>query len=474
MAKTFFFYDLETSGINPRDQRIMQFAGQRTDMDLKPVGDPVNVLVKLTPDIMPEPDAILITGITPQKTLEEGYTEAEFLKIFFDEVATADTIFVGYNSIRFDDEFMRFTLYRNFYDSYEWQWQDGRGRWDLLDVVRMTRALRPDGIVWPFAPDGKPSNRLEYMTSVNKLSHESAHDALSDVYATIAVANLIKNNQPKLFDYLLNIRDKKSVSDLVQEGVSFVYCSGKYAGEFEKTTVAVKLCDHPKQQGALVYDLRNDPSEFLNLSAEDLAERWAYTRDENALKRLPIKTLQYNRCPAVAPLKVLDEKSIKRISIDLGATKKHKEILLSDKNFVSKVLKALEILDKKQQQRFFENSNDVDSRLYDGFVGQDDKIKMSAVRAAKAVDININDFNFKDDRLNQMLPLYKARNYPKLLNNDEKKLWQDFCRQRFEYGGEKSRISKFETRILELAARLSNTKNDVYLLEELKLYVESL
>ena len=175
MTQSFFWYDLETSGLNPRAQRIMQFAGQRTDMGLKPIGEPVNVLIKLSDDILPDPDAIFVTGITPQSTVQDGITEVEFLKLFYEQVATPGTIFVGYNTIRFDDEFMRFLHYRNFYDAYEWQWRDNRSRWDLLDVVRMTRALRPDGIQWPIV-DGKATNRLELITKLNGVSHEHAHD----------------------------------------------------------------------------------------------------------------------------------------------------------------------------------------------------------------------------------------------------------------------------------------------------------
>ncbi|HSX37189.1 MAG TPA: exodeoxyribonuclease I, partial [Patescibacteria group bacterium] len=196
MAASFFFYDLETSGFNPREARVMQFAGQRTDMELNPVGEPVNVLIKLPPDVLPDPDAVLVTGITPQQTIADGLTEAEFLKYFYEEVVKPDTIFLGFNSIRFDDEFMRYLHYRNFYDAYEWQWQDGCSRWDLLDVVRATRALKPEGIEWPFAPDGKPANRLEYLTKVNKLDHYKAHDAMSDVHATIAMAKLVRTKQP--------------------------------------------------------------------------------------------------------------------------------------------------------------------------------------------------------------------------------------------------------------------------------------
>ena len=139
---TFYFYDLETSGFNPREARVMQFGGQRTDLKLKPIGKPHNFYIKLTDDILPDPEAILVTGITPQKTRADGITEAEFLRIFTDEIATPNTIFTGFNTIRFDDEFMRFMHYRNFYDPYEWQWQDGRSRWDLLDVVKVLQYMQ--------------------------------------------------------------------------------------------------------------------------------------------------------------------------------------------------------------------------------------------------------------------------------------------------------------------------------------------
>jgi exodeoxyribonuclease-1 len=274
MAQTLYFYDLETTGINSRSGRIMQFAGQRTDMQLKPVSEPDNILIRLTDDILPDPDAIMITGITPQSTAADGITEAEFLRYFIVEICQPETIFVGYNNIRFDDEFMRFALYRNFYDPYEWAWKDKRSRWDLLDVIRMTRALRPDGITWPVASDGKPSNRLELLTKVNGLNHTNAHDALSDVNATITLARLLRNKQTKLFEYLLSMRDKKKVIELVSSGQPFLYTSGKYPNVYEKTTVVMSLGDHPGKQGILVYDLRRDPSYLSKMSAEEIAVQW--------------------------------------------------------------------------------------------------------------------------------------------------------------------------------------------------------
>lgn len=261
--KTFFFYDLETSGLNAREDRVMQFAGQRTDMELNPIGEPVNILVKMTEDALPSPGAIMVTKITPQDTLRDGITEAEFVKFVTEEVFVPNTIAVGYNTVRFDDEFMRATLWRNFYDPYEWEWKDGRSRWDILDVVRLTRALRPEGINWPFREDGAPTNRLELITKLNGVAHEHAHDALSDIYATIAVAKLIKEKQPKLFDFLLKMRDKKEIKKYVNldNKQPFVYASGRYANEFNKTTVAFPLTSG-RNGNVLVYDLRYNLEEI--------------------------------------------------------------------------------------------------------------------------------------------------------------------------------------------------------------------
>lgn len=475
MSDSFFFYDLETSGVNPRSSRIMQFAGQRTDMDLKPMGEPVNVLIKLTEDVLPDPDAVLIHGTTPQRTVAEGISEAEFVKLFDEQIWKPGTIFTGFNNIRFDDEFMRFLFYRNFNDAYEWQWRDNSGRWDLLDVTRMTRALRPEGIEWPFAPDGKPSNRLELLTSVNKLEHKDAHDALSDVNATIAVAKLIKEKQPKLFDYLLNMRGKKAVQNLVDKQKVFVYSSGKYPGEFEKTTIVARICSHPDKGGVLVYDLRHDPKEFINLSAEELVEKWKYKMDSEEL-RLPVKSLKYNRCPAVAPLGVLDDASKKRLSIDLEAANKHQKILQQSDKFQENLLKAIEIINagREAQVELVDTPVDADKRLYDGFIPDADKNLSAKLRAAEPGDISSFKDKFSDKRLKHLVSLYKARNFPKFLTDEEVKAWEDYRRTVLLGGKESSRLAKFMSRLGEVTKRPGLSKDQQYLLEELQLWAENI
>lgn len=478
MPASFFFYDLETSGFSPREARIMQFGGQRTDMNLKPIGEPVNILIKLTPDVLPSPDAILITGITPQQTLADGLTEAEFLKYFYKEIVRPDTIFLGFNSVRFDDEFMRFLLYRNFYDAYEWQWKDGCSRWDLLDAIRMTRALRPEGIEWPFAPDGKPANRLELLTSINKLAHSDAHDALSDVLATIEVARLLRNKQPDLFDYLLKQRDKKAVRELVLKGAPFVYTSGRYSSELLHTTATVLLSKHPNGRDALVYDLRYDPAQFAKMSVNELIAAWRFTKDPDAI-RLPVKTLKYNRCPAIAPLGVMKDKAAQeRIGLDLDTVSKHLNSLEKHRSdLTKKVLEVVAKYDDEQalaQTTLVDDELTVDSRLYDGsFVSDADKSAMSAVRAAEPDELASLVDDFKDGRLQKLLALYKARNYPKQLSQEERAAWDQFCSQKLLSGGNDSKLAKYFSRLQEISKE-TLSGHQKYLLEELKLYGESI
>lgn len=473
-VETFYFYDLETSGFSPSAARIMQFAGQRTDLELKAIGEPDNFLISLSSDTLPDPDAILVTGITPQKTIEEGLTEYEFLKIFTAKIATPSTIFVGFNSIRFDDEFMRYLHYRNLYDPYEWAWKEHRSRWDMLDLVRMTRALRPNGIKWPLSSDGKPANRLELLTSLNKIEHNGAHDALSDVRATLGLARLIRAKQPKLFDFLLNMRTKTKIATLVKSGKPFVYTSGKYQSEFEKTTVVATITDHPKRPGALVFDLRYDPNQYAKFTPAQLVEAWHWHPEGYNGPSLPVKTLQFNRCPAVAPLSVLDNTSQVRLGLDLALIQKHHQALKAQKDFVKNLLLAVDIMDKQQQAELFADAREVDAQLYDGFLDDKDRPVLEKIRLSAPDEVVEVGQQLKDQRLQQLLPLYKARNFRSNLSDEERSAWEKFCQDQLLGGGEQSRIAQYFKRIEELRSLPATTQKQHLLLTDLELYGQSL
>ena len=467
MPMTYFFYDLETSGLNPRHDRIMQFAGIRTNQNLEQIGESYNVLVKLNDDTLPTPEALMVTGITPQQTQADGYTEAEFAKLLMDEVFTPDTITIGFNSIRFDDEFIRALFWRTFTDPYEWAWRDGRSRWDLLDVVRLTRALRPEGIEWPVV-DGKEVNKLELITKQNGIDHFKAHDALSDVEALIAVTKLIKEKQPQLFDYLLSMRDKKKVQELVnlEDKKPFVYVSGRYEAEYHKATVAFPLTSG-RNNNVVVYDLRYDPTPLIQLSQDELSKRifasWEERQAED-FQKVPVKELQYNRAPAVAQIGVLErEDGWNKISLNPEAITKHRNILLSAPGFAENVRSALE------SRPEFPKESDPEAQLYDGFVGDGDKLRIDKVRNASAGDLADMHPEFSDDRLSPLLLHYKARNYPKSLAEDEVHAWEEWRGNRI-----KQQLPGFVTSLQKLAAEHASDDSKQYILQELQLWAESI
>jgi len=466
MSKTFFFYDLETSGLNPREARVMQFAGIRTDLDLKRVGESYNILVRLNDDVLPSPEALMVTGITPQQTIGDGINEAEFAKILATEVFTPETTVVGFNNIRFDDEFIRHLFWRNFYDPYEWSWKDGRSRWDLLDVVRMTRALRPEGIEWPVDDKGAATNRLELITKSNGLNHIKAHDALSDVEALISVTKLIKDKQPQLYDYLLKMRDKNEIKKLVNLDYKqpFVYVSGRFEAEFNKATIAFPLTTG-KNSNVVIYDLRYDPTPFVKLSQKDLAKKFFATweeRQEDDFEKLPVKELQYNRSPAVAPLGVLSQgDGWKKIALNEETIAKHKAILLAAPEFAENVRTIFE------NREEFKKSPDPEAQLYDGFVPDIDKVRIEAVRNAD--ERQLADFhpNFIDERLEPLLLHYKARNFPNSLAEDEAEAWEKWR------GAKITAALPAFIKTLQKLAKITTDENKIFILQELQLWAES-
>jgi exodeoxyribonuclease-1 len=458
MSQTFFFYDLETSGLSPRADRIMQFAGQRTDLDLNPIGTPTNLLVKLTDDTLPSPHATLVTKITPQSTQSDGLTEADFAAHLMTEIFTPNTIAVGYNNIRFDDEFLRHLFWRTFHDPYEWAWKDGRSRWDLLDVVRLTRALRPEGINWPTDKDGKATNRLELITKLNNISHASAHDALSDVTALIEVARLIKQKQPQLWAYLLGLRDKKAVTKLINlhDKKPFVYASGRYDAAHNKTTIAFPLTTG-KNGNIIVYDLRINPEEVIN-NPQFLSPT---ASDQAAPPPFCVKELQYNRCPAVAPLGVLEQNNgWQKIALGKPTLQKHLKSLLAPPEFAEKVRTHFE------SRPDFPPAPDPESALYDGFLENRDRIRTEIIRTADEKKLADLHPDFTDERLTPLLTHYKARNYPKSLTEAEQTEWETYRTTRL-----KTALPAFMTALQDLA---KNPANDPYLLQELHLWAQSI
>jgi exodeoxyribonuclease-1 len=426
---TLYWHDYETFGIDPRYDRPAQFAGIRTDEDLNIIGEPLMIYCKLAADSLPSPEACLITGITPQEANEKGLPEAEFVKLIHNEFSQPNTCGVGYNSLRFDDEFTRHILYRNFYDAYAREWQNGNSRWDIIDMARLTRALRPEGINWPDREDGKPSFRLEHLTAANAIEHAGAHDALVDVYATIGLAKLIKTAQPKLYDYVYQHRRKNDIAQLlnIKQRTPVIHTSRMYPSEYCGTALVVPLAKDPTNNNSIiVYDLRHDPSDLINEDADTLRERLftPYPDLPEGVKRPALKTIHINKCPIVVPENTLNDDAAERLDID---REKHYEHLAKLNAAGDLTAKLNQIFSKRE----FEAVDDPDAMLYSGgFFSDSDKRKMDIIREAEPENLAFLSIPFEDSRLEEMLFRYRARNWPETLNTDEKDDWQQYCQQR--------------------------------------------
>ena len=447
---SFFWHDYEAFGRIPRRDRPSQFAGVRTDAELNEIDAPVMHYCAPAPDFLPDPEACLLTGITPQLCLERGLPEHAFAAAVERELAKPGTVGAGYNSIRFDDELTRFLFWRNLIDPYAREWQNECGRWDLLDVLRCCYALRPEGIVWPRQDDGRPSFRLEHLSAANGLAHEAAHDALSDVRATLGLARLVKKHQPRLWDFCLRLRSRHEVlRELAlaeQAGQPFLHVSGMYGGERGCIALVWPLAPHPTNRNELiVWDLAQDPSELFTLDAASVRER-LYTRAEDlpeGVQRLPIKTIHLNKSPVViGNLRTLSPERARQWGIDVDQARRHAEIA------AEKGGQLAGLWPEVFRRPPLPQPPDVDEDLYGGFLGDEDRRTLQRLRTLDAAALARARPAFADARLEELVFRYRARNFPDSLAEDERERWHEHRVRRLHEGeGGAETLESFFARI---------------------------
>ncbi|MGH8504384.1 MAG: exodeoxyribonuclease I [Stenotrophobium sp.] len=428
---SFFWHDYETFGADPARDRPAQFAARRTNAELEPVGEPLVLYCQPAVDVLPHPDACLLTGITPQIAQSEGISEPEFARQINAAFSVPGTCGVGYNSIRFDDEVTRNLLYRNFYEPYTREWFGGNSRWDLIDVMRLWHALRPEGLEWPRREDGATSFKLQHLSAANGIAHAQAHEALSDVDATIGLARRLRQAQPRLFEHALKLRDKKFAATLLnlREMTPLLHVSSKIPATRGCIAVIAPLALHPKNNNqVIVYDLSHDPAELLELDTEELYDR-VFTAEADlpeGLTRIPLKGVHLNKSPMLAPLSTLNPQQAERWNIDLARCQEHRALLLNVREALAEKVRAVFTAPEYDER-------DAELSLYAGFLPDADKPRLQRVREAAPESLARFEGLFSDARYNELLFRYRARHYPQTLDEAGQTRWREFVVRKLEF-----------------------------------------
>ncbi|RPE81555.1 exodeoxyribonuclease I [Vulcaniibacterium tengchongense] len=453
MPASFLFYDLETFGADPRTSRIAQFAAIRTDAELNPVEEPISVFVRPADDLLPSPAATLVTGIAPQRALREGVNEAAAFALIHEQMARPETCSLGYNSLRFDDEFVRYGLFRNFYDAYEREWRGGNSRWDLLDVLRLAHALRPDGLEWPRREDGAPSFKLEHLAAANGVREGEAHEALSDVRALVGLARKLRAAQPRLWDYALRLRDKRFAAGLLDTTAMtpVLHVSQRFAATRLCAAAMLPVARHPRIDSRVIaFDLDQDPEPLLRLAPEEIADR-LYTPIADLPEgesRVALKEIHLNRCPALVAWDHLRGPDFARLCIDPARVLERAARLRAAGPALAEKVRRVYAQVRERA------AADVDASLYDGFIGDADKRLFAEVRATAPQALGTRAFAFADPRLPELLFRYRARNWPETLALDEHARWNDYRRRRLleESGLSELSLPRYRAEIAALRA----------------------
>jgi len=429
--KTFFWYDYETFGLSPKTQRIAQFAGIRTDENLNIIDEHM-FYCKPTYDSLPSPEACSVTGITPQICEKNGLIEKTFISTINNEFSVPDTCVVGYNSISFDDEFTRYTLFRNFLDPYAWHWQNGNSRWDILDVARFCYALKKDSsLKWHYDENNKPIFKLDKLAPANDIEHSDAHDALADVRATIGIAKIIKTTQPKLFDYALSLRDKREVSKKIELFSPLLYTSGIYSGKLSCTRLTTALAYHPEYSDrALVFNLDQDPSLLTELETEELKTLIFSKKLPKGVDRLQIKELAFNKSPMFVPnVYKLENKITDQLQIDIDKCMDNLSYIRDNQTQIKQKIKSIYTNDSERTPAL-----DVDQSLYDNFIDKADRLICNQIQNLSSDELRDFKPQFKDKKLSKLLLNFKARNFPESLTESEQEEWFEIVQSRVQNG----------------------------------------
>ena len=457
----YLFYDYETTGIDKRFDQIVQFAAIKTDSDFNEL-ERHNILCQMRNDIIPSPYAFGTTMIDIENLQENGLSEFEFSKKVNKILSgEGNQCITGYNSKEFDDKFSQFLFYRNLADPYFWAWGKGNKKLDVFDIMKMGYAFGRLGDMKFSEGSGEDSLRLEVLSKLNGLTHLKAHDALSDVVATIELLKLIKINNPNLIKYSEKLQDKSFARKLLSESPTFYNISSFYG--YEKNFIGVHhiIGQHPTISNSIIsWDLEINPENILNKSASEIKEQM-FAKKEDRLFDVGFSEIKLNQSPQVLKYSEKNDANKERAELcqkNLVLVLRHKLLLnqISDEIFVFEV----PFLDS-------------DADLFAGnFFAEKKKDELNLSLSANNPTLFKNN-DFKSERFSEQLFRLKGRNFFEDLSEIEKVKYLEFVKTRVNYDEtDKWRtIKMFNQEYKEIMDEDSSSEKKI-ILEKLNSYVQ--
>ena len=430
----FFWYDYETWGKNVRRDRIVQFGGVRTDEGLVELAPPVQLKCKPGLDCPIGPGAVSVHGIMPMQAHNEGLPESEFARLIHAELSKKGTCSVAYNGMSFDHEMTRMLFYRNLRDPYAWAWKHGNTSWDTLELMRAAYLLRPEVLErWPQKSNGKPSFKLESLSEANleSWSPESSHDAVADVAYMLAIARLVRERARNLWEYALGLRIKKKVLGIMSTTEPVLHVVGQIDTSRHCATLLTPL-DYRNGNSAYGFDLSNDPRPLLKPF-----EQW--TPEDRRRAWHSIRSFKCNQSPFLCEWSNVPDLLSPGLTVDdILAKMQLSETEIQARHEVLQEYAARE--PQHALHRFLENEAaekklrfsrplDPDEAIYDGFFSGEDELLMYQV-LQEGPNFDWRSIQSNDRRVEPLIFRYIARNFQQVLDEDGKKRWEEYCRER--------------------------------------------
>lgn len=429
----FIWHDYETSGINKALDRPVQFAAIKTDNYLKPTGEQWDFYCKLTNDIIPKASAMVLTRINPFYLEKEGLEEYEFAKKIFDIMIEPNTCSLGYNTIKFDDEVTRNLFYRNFFEIYDRENKNGNSRWDLIDLTRAFYAISPDGLKWPKKDDGTPDFKLENLAKENDLIQEQAHNALSDVRATLNLAQILRKNNKDLFDYIYLMKSKENIIQLMDDNLKQYKLLG-WVSSFVKANQGcltfiqpfLKVKNFGEQYWCVDFTSSEEAfNELIQNPKKCLLNKFKKQDDEISLGGA-LCQIRPNKSPIIIHPSKLKKVDWGRLGISGDEIKQRYakiQSFLKNEEWLKEINEAIYELPK------IEPYIDVEQKIYQGnFLSYDDKRRCSLIRGKKE-PIDKMWPKFSDERMSELLFRYKNRHSIETTEK-EKADWKEWVKKK--------------------------------------------